>query len=168
MNNTTPALNATNLNRLQQNVEDEINLKDNKVGDLSNLQTEDKTNVVNAINELLTDVNTIIESGSNSNGSWIKYSDGTMICWKHFTTTDQAIDNQYGSLYQKTRNVSFPQTFVSAPVGICSQFQWGTGATWGSVMSTNVSSMVLRAFDAFSRAAGTNCEIGWMAIGRWK
>lgn len=44
VNDTTPALNATNLNKLQQNVEDDI-------GDLTELETSAKNNLVEAINE---------------------------------------------------------------------------------------------------------------------
>lgn len=44
INDTTPALNATNLNKLQQNVED-------VTGDLSDLETSAKNNLVEAINE---------------------------------------------------------------------------------------------------------------------
>jgi len=44
VNDTTPALNATNLNKLQQNVEDDI-------GDLTQLETSAKNNLVEAINE---------------------------------------------------------------------------------------------------------------------
>lgn len=44
INDTTPALNATNLNKLQQNVED-------VTGDLTELETSAKTNLVAAINE---------------------------------------------------------------------------------------------------------------------
>lgn len=44
VNDTTPALNATNLNKLQQNVED-------VTGDLSELETSAKNNLVEAINE---------------------------------------------------------------------------------------------------------------------
>lgn len=44
VNYTTPALNATNLNKLQQNVEDDI-------GDLTQLETSAKNNLVEAINE---------------------------------------------------------------------------------------------------------------------
>lgn len=44
VNDTTPALNATNLNKLQQNVED-------VTGDLSDLETSDRDNLVEAINE---------------------------------------------------------------------------------------------------------------------
>lgn len=44
INNQQPALNATNLNKLQQNVEDDI-------GDLTQLETSAKNNLVEAINE---------------------------------------------------------------------------------------------------------------------
>lgn len=43
--NTSTPINSTNLNQLQTNIENEI-------GDLSNLDTDVKTNVVNAINSL--------------------------------------------------------------------------------------------------------------------
>ncbi len=51
----------------------------------------------------------------------------------------------------------------------CSQFIWGTGASWGSVVTLNSSStMTVRGYDVYSRSTGTNCRIGWFAIGRWK
>lgn len=46
---TNSPINATNLNLLQDNVEDEF---DNKIGNLSDLDTNDKENLVNAINEV--------------------------------------------------------------------------------------------------------------------
>lgn len=58
--------NADNLNLMQNNVENSFK---------SNKTTSDKdTYSCNYING-------IIESGSNSNGNWIKFSDGTMICY---------------------------------------------------------------------------------------
>ncbi len=46
-------------------------------------------------------INGVIESGSNENGSWIKYEDGTMIQVKEITGTSSAF-TQTGSLYYKT------------------------------------------------------------------
>ena len=39
----------------------------------------------------------IVESGSNNNGNYIKFADGTMICYLNIRVTDQAINNQYGT-----------------------------------------------------------------------
>lgn len=40
----------------------------------------------------------IIESGSNSNGNYIKFSDGTMICTKRLGV-DVAVNTAWGNLY---------------------------------------------------------------------
>ena len=36
----------------------------------------------------------VVESGSNTNGRWIKYSDGTMICWQRQEFNNVQITNQ--------------------------------------------------------------------------
>ena len=136
INNQAPALNATNLNQLQTNIENAIN--------------------------------SVVESGSNNNGSWIKYSDGTMICWRQETVTDQAINKEYGSLYQGTRQYTFPVPFVGNVNAKCTIFQYGTSASWGTAYSISNTQVALRGFDAFSRAAGEKCTIGYIAIGKWK
>lgn len=52
INGQAPALNSTNLNQLQTNVENAINGVDTKAGNLEDLSTNDTSNLVNAINEL--------------------------------------------------------------------------------------------------------------------
>lgn len=118
--------------------------------------------------ELLNVIGSEIESGSNENGNWVKYSDGTMICWNYMQVTDQAIDNAYGSLYQGSRTIYFPVAFNSTPSVHCSLFHWGTSASWGCVASATTIAAVIRGLDIFSRTTGTICEISWQAIGRWK
>lgn len=113
-------------------------------------------------------INNVIQSGSNENGNWVKYSDGTMICWNHIEVTDQAIDTAYGSLYLGSRTISFPVAFNSTPSVHCSLFHWGTSASWGCVASATTTAASIRGLDNFSRATGTICEISWQAIGRWK
>lgn len=122
----------------------------------------------NNLNNNFTECNNIVESGSNTNGNWIKYSDGTMICWNRVVVTDQTISNAYGSLYQGVRAFTFPQTFISAPTGLCNEFKYGNGASWGTINGTTTTDIACRGFDIVSRATGTNCYIGWMAIGKWK
>ena len=136
INNQAPALNATNLNQLQTNIE--------------------------------TAINEVVESGSNSNGNYIKFSDGTMICWMQETVTNQAINNAYGSLFQGARQYTFPVPFIGNVTAKCTIFQYGTSASWGTASSFTNSVVTLRGFDVFSREAGENCKIGYMAIGKWK
>lgn len=122
--------------------------------------------------EMLNVIGSEIERGSNENGSWIKYSDGTLIQYNDILVTDQAISTEYkaNTLFFGTRNIYFPITFsASAYVAICGTFRWGTGGSWGAVMEKiDRSAMKLIGYDAFSRDAGTSCRISWMAIGRWK
>jgi len=113
----------------------------------------------------------IIQSGSNSNGHYIKFSDGTLMQWNKFNVTDQAISSAYGQLYQGTRNITFPIAFVGElPAVQCSEFQWGSSASWGGTVGngTTLTGSSIRGFDFYSRAVGTRCDISWIAIGRWK
>lgn len=83
-----------------QTVTGAINELDADIGNKSTLATTDKSNLVNAVNETKTLINTldadvvahkaesaykhIKESGSNENGYYIKFDDGTQICYKDF------------------------------------------------------------------------------------
>ena len=51
---------------------------------------------VNAVNGAL---NSIIESGSNENGSYIKFADGTLICCKNYASTPTSLNLWGGSIY---------------------------------------------------------------------
>lgn len=56
-------------------------------------------------------------SGSNSNGSWVKFADGTMICTKRLSIITP-ITTAWGSLYEsgKVSLGNFPQPFISKPI----------------------------------------------------
>lgn len=56
----------------------------------------------------------IVDSGSNSNGSWIKWADGTMICYKKQNFGNQFFNNKWGTLYetQKLSLGDFPISFI--------------------------------------------------------
>lgn len=110
----------------------------------------------------------IIDSGSNANGDYVKLADGTLICTVSMTVTDQAINTAYGSLYQGARTWTYPIAFVSIKVVVCSEFKYGTSASWGSVSTFTTTSASLRGYDAFSRATGTETKISAIAIGKWK
>ena len=70
----------------------------------------------------------IVESGSNENGSWTKWSDGTMIVNKTLYGTAD-ITNAWGTLYTSATVSlgSFPVSFIERPTIIVSpQTQTGT------------------------------------------
>ena len=85
-------VNASDLNEIK-NV---VNTNDDNMGLLSNLTTPNKNNLVGAINS-------VVESGSNTNGDYIKYSDGTMICTKK-VTGQAKITATWGNLYDTGDN----------------------------------------------------------------
>ena len=115
------------------------------------------------------DPHNVVESGSNANGNWVKYADGTMICSVEMVVTDQAIDSSYSDIYIGSRPWTFPLAFVEAYVAVCGQFKWGSSASWGSIAyQPGTTEVWLRGYDYVSRAAGTDTYISAMAIGRWK
>lgn len=112
----------------------------------------------------------IVESGSNSNGNYIKFADGTMICILNVKVTDQKIDTQYGNtnIYFGIRDWTFPAIFKSAPVVTCGCFRWSTGGSWGSVGPSSNEQVRLFGYDFYPRPSGEKCFIQAMAIGKWK
>lgn len=95
---------ASDINEIKQ----VVNENDDNVGNLADLVTPNKDNLVGAINS-------IVESGSNNNGSWIKFGDGTMIC--RFTQTIiTTVNTAWGSLYGAKCSVhDYPQEFINIP-----------------------------------------------------
>ena len=100
---TTTPINATNLNN-------NFNELDENIGELNDLSTIDKTNTVNAINEIFN--NSIIESGSNENGKYIKLSDGTMIQWQRKNMNINTNTSWSGLYYGTAMCDNFPIPFV--------------------------------------------------------
>lgn len=110
----------------------------------------------------------IIERGSNSNGEYVKFADGTLICTMNITVTNQALADAYGSLFQGARTWDFPMPFASPPAVTCSLFKWGSAASWGGVAQTpSGSSVALRGWDIAARPSGTATNISATAEGRW-
>jgi hypothetical protein len=147
------------------NTDREINLPDAD-GDLF-LRDE----IVGTVSTSLAGVPTgaIIESGSNSNGYYIKYADGTMICWFNIETTSQSIDNAYGSLYQGSYGWVFPVAFAEPPTVSPGIAKWGTSASWGAIGNPpTITSTTIRLLDVSSRASGTTTYIAGQAIGKWR
>ena len=111
-------------------------------------------------------VNGIIESGSNANGNYIKYADGTMICTKKVEFSNIAITNTWGSFYESTSLDigSYAVPFISTPaISLTSLYpnfveKFGdTSATgWGHIYACK------------PRSATENVAVDCIAIGKWK
>lgn len=118
---------------------------------------------------LLINNSSIIESGSNSNGSWIKYSDGTMICHGYSQFSGVNINTSWGSLYETANSLSLgnlPQEFISKPNVFL--FSWQPFFIERVYNANNTTSW--GSFYPVRPTIATNMEISVskLAIGKWK
>lgn len=113
----------------------------------------------------------IVESGSNDNGSWIKYSDGTMICTKT-TSIITPITSPWGALYESGDVIlgQFPQAFISNPrVSVTNNSSSGAGALIEAVFEvTTTSAGKCWLCRGTSRDSQTPYVLDIIAIGKWK
>lgn len=138
------------------------------VDDMLISKTE-SNNVVTKLNKKIdfNCLNGVIERGSNANGEYVKFGDGTMICTYVTRVTNFAINRQYVSIYQGTYDWTFPVQFIGVPIVDCN-IKYSSSASWSTVVDANATLATLRAYDVVSRPAGENTTIRAKAIGRWK
>lgn len=107
----------------------------------------------------------LIETGSNSNGTWIKFVDGTMIC-RHTKGVSVACTSQWGNLYEGGADLgSLPATFSdvptvmvtnTAPDGYLEGLRSSSATSWGHIRM------------AIPSSATRDFVVNLLAIGRWK
>lgn len=117
-------------------------------------------------------INVIVESGSNRNGNWIKFGDGTMICTMKIDFYCDADFTQDGNLWKKTIGESvFPQEFIDAPyylnVNIVGK---QTARNLWITPYNGYNKSVIGNMQVVTHWNATAChaDIFIMAIGRWK
>lgn len=110
----------------------------------------------------------IIERGSNANGEFVKYKDGTLICWRNDTTT-VAMTSAYGSIFNGPTfpSVNYPHAFTSMPT-VTQTVYGASGVTWLASNGTPSLTQWVGMFplSAVSQASVT-LTINRLAIGRW-
>ena len=115
----------------------------------------------------------LIESGSNSNGTYTKFFDGTMICRCKVTKT-VTMNTAYGNVYGANfGGVTFPATFTDIPV-----VSWGSrnvgnsrGYWVGTYNGITISTTGISGIHLFrhnENAEASDIEIHITAIGSWK
>lgn len=159
VNNQEPAVNAENLNAIQTNVENAINSVDQVLTDL----------VAD-----VGDLDTIIETGSNSNGNWIKFKNGTLIVTQIYSTTFNSW-SAWGSMYSHDLNNPpvYPVTFVSAPAVSVTTSHSGSnfwmyerGQVSGNQLQSSPSVGCVRPNNPGSSNVTVTAYV--IAIGKWK
>lgn len=104
----------------------------------------------------------ITESGSNENGSYIKFDDGTMIC-RRTVNPDRSIVNE-------EQTFPYPMRFIDVP-SVSASHQWGANAAYQKSCATMFLCGEVNTWRvAFteSTSIGRTQNMYLMAIGRWK
>lgn len=109
----------------------------------------------------------IVESGSNSNGNYIRFSDGTQICWHRAAQSDQNCTQLTvspavygGTIYYFT----FPAPFTTYPYAVGNVAS--NGFLNAQCASVTLTGLGVRAWANYS-SIQQNVIVGYIAIGRW-
>lgn len=153
LNNSQPALNATNLNKLQDNVENAIAEQINT----QNTTSDSETYSCNYING-------IVESGNNANGYYVKFIDGTLICYGVVNNITTPANDGISTL------ITLPISFINTNYNVSFTIVNG-GAYWASVnISMNNKNTSNFRMSTWNEAGSdnTNQSYSYIAIGKWK
>ena len=108
-----------------------------------------------------------IEKGTNANGTYIKFPDGTMICHNRVALNSINMQSPWGALFISAEfPTTFPAMFLVPPVvSVNMENLTGDGAIWMNALSTvgSFSGRFVR-----GSALTFTATLGWMAVGRWK
>lgn len=107
-------------------------------------------------------------SGSNKDGNWIKFPDGTMICWGVKSYGSLSFSSSWGSVYETARFElgNFPQSFAEIPVVTLQSY---SGAScWPEAVNPTVNSLGQTWLMRPTSGRYDNIKLFYIAIGRWK
>lgn len=158
--------------KILNNLDSLDNIKDGNTRKIINYTAGDGIDITNGVISATgssSDI-TIVESGSNANGDYIKYSDGHMECYKTIIVTGINITNKWGSLYENNSAISlgnFAQTFKEKPTVSLSKSE-GQGC-WVQVHDNISTTSAGRCYVA-SAVSKSNASLTFeiIAKGKWK
>lgn len=110
----------------------------------------------------------ICEKGNNNNGAYIKYSDGTMLCYGAVSGTSNLSD-YWGQFKRTDENLTltFPVAFSEAPTSV--QL---TGDSYSSIVCTLIKNITETQLTFFclkpNSVSSKDYGVKWLAIGKWK
>lgn len=110
----------------------------------------------------------VIDNGSNTNGSYIKYPDGTLFCYVNKSmgqTAGTSVLTTSGNVYFSQGVWVFPHAFVSPPIVTIGCLDLAAGV-YGACIENPTATQV-NCF-CYGASSGVNTGIMAMAIGRWK
>ena len=110
-------------------------------------------------------------SGSNENGSWVKYDDGRMECWGNKAIGNVECTTVWGSLYygQIENAITYPQEFTSVESVDINAIPTTSSAFMTMPATRNFQTTGFSGIMFLRPSSGTVSPIvTYRAIGRWK
>jgi hypothetical protein len=130
-----------------------------------------KTNVLGTVSQASgVPTGAVIERGSNSNGEYVKFADGTMICTFRADGAPQAVISSTGSMFQAGSEITwnFPSTFIAVPMISSAVARNDAAPVMGCYHRTvTTTATTWRIWSSISMAAGNVKDVYLTAIGRW-
>lgn len=126
------------------------------------LATHKQEDATDDVHGLLSGGKIIEESGSNANGNYVKFADGTLICYGAYNTTT----NSAGI---SDATITYPSVFSGYPSLNVTKSEVGSAQTWkGALHLRTVASYNSRGIVLIDAEVSTQYTLEWLAIGRWK
>ena len=142
------------------------------IPDVSNFITKDVNNLTyytdtTTLTTLLAGKEDVMEIGSNTNGNYIKFANGILICYKSHQIT-ASMTSSWGGWYESpTQNLgSFPVNFIAKPI-IQATVSYGTAAI-ESILNTSTSSWGSTILYRPVSTSSYTYYVDLIAIGKWK
>jgi hypothetical protein len=110
----------------------------------------------------------VMESGTNAAGSYIRYADGTQICYKRVSLGGVAIGSPAGSVFYST--VVNPGAFAATFVGLPTTevvVQSSSGLCWNTVAADPTTLQFGSIFIISPTSTSVTIILNCLAIGRW-
>ena len=139
------------------------------IPNINKVTDNDMNEIKEVVNNNATMLGNIVESGSNENGTYIKYDGGIMICFKTITITGININNSWGALYESgaIQLGDFAQAFSKRPTIIVEKSA-GQGS-WLELLN-NISTTSAGICYVVSAVSSTNKNLTFeiIAFGEWE
>lgn len=139
------------------------------VNNQTKLNAEDFQENADKIDELVDFSNSVIESGTNSSGSYVKYSDGTMVCYGNieFNIGTMTQRSPFWQYQDDDLSISFAKPFVSKPI-VTGTVVAGNYASLLYVINCVQEKITQINVLTLSDASNQKTNINYTAIGKWK
>ena len=111
----------------------------------------------------------VIETGTNANGTFTKYADGTMFCSHTVSLGSQAITSANGNIFIKATAIvarTFPAAFSAVPVCHMGCYS-GSGLVWLLAANAPTVTETQAFYPANPVSITTTVTLYFIAIGRW-